>query len=155
MTPYFAYPFNTEVNTTWKGTSIPAYASCRGSYAHHQLTFVPRVCSPTLPVALNILLEISKFKFACKITLRTIQYLYCWRLPNRLNFWSTIACEYQLIQRPLKARELLSVLGCDTLTFSVIDVEWVSEIFYPLAVLLVLQRVTDVDVTLNKCDRRF
>jgi hypothetical protein len=61
----------------WKGTSIPAYVSCRGSDAQHQLTFVPRVCSPTLPVELNILLEISKFKFACKITLRVIQYLYC------------------------------------------------------------------------------
>jgi len=44
----------------------------------HQLAFVLRVCTPTLPVTLNILLEISKFKFACKITVRAIRYLCCW-----------------------------------------------------------------------------
>jgi hypothetical protein len=51
--------------------------------------------------------------------------------------------------------ELSSVLGCVTMTFSVSDYVWISENAYPLAVLLLLQIVTDCDVTLNKCNRSF
>jgi hypothetical protein len=44
----------------------------------HQLKFVPCIWSPKLPVALNIFLEVSKFKFACKITFRVIRYFCSW-----------------------------------------------------------------------------
>jgi hypothetical protein len=51
--------------------------------------------------------------------------------------------------------ELSSVLGCGTMSFSVSDDVWISENFYPLALLLLLQIVTDSDMTLNKCNRSF
>ena len=49
--------------------------------------------------------------------------------------------------------EVSSVLGCVTMTFSVSDDVWISENFYPFAMLLLLQIVTDIDMTLNKCNR--
>jgi hypothetical protein len=62
----------------------------------HQLTFVPPVWSPKLPVTLNVFLEIPKFNFACRITLRVIRYLGWWYRPRLLNFWPTFTYEYQL-----------------------------------------------------------
>jgi hypothetical protein len=51
------------------------------------INICPSVCSPKLPVALNIVLGISKLKFACKITLRAVRYfcvdfLYCFNTRN-------------------------------------------------------------------------
>jgi hypothetical protein len=65
----------------------------------HQLKFAPRIWSPKLPVALNILLDVSKFKFACKITFRALRYfcsyfLYCLNTRHLKNVFVVCVREF-------------------------------------------------------------